>query len=194
MGAKRLRPSRSILLPLVAFALFLLFRYTSTVGIYGPVVDKMPDPVASKLEVSVRQSSSSPPKLAIGVTNTHTEAVTVLSWNSPLDPLALQLGLLSFMPAGSDSAVEIPKIQIRRQMPPGPESFVTIEAGQTKEQEIELRAPIVPLEKLRGRVSVVCKGEWLSVWLSASGSWEQAGVSEDASQGAFESRAVNIEI
>ncbi|KAI8958858.1 hypothetical protein F5Y11DRAFT_334780 [Daldinia sp. FL1419] len=158
--------------------------------------------VISKLKVTVRQvssTSSSPPKLAVAVTNTHSSGVTILSWNSPLDPLALQLGLVSFVHAGSDGPIQIPTIQIRRKMPPGPDALITIGAGQTKEQELELKDPIVPLDKLRGKVRVACAGEWMGVWLSEAAaitkdSLEKAGASDDTFRGAFQSEAVEMEI
>ncbi|KAI1106414.1 hypothetical protein F4804DRAFT_42737 [Jackrogersella minutella] len=200
MGNKQSGPSRLWLLLLVAVT-FILFQYTGNSKIPEPAADEMPDSadVISKLKVSVRQVSSSPPKLALAVTNADSRAVTILRWNSPLDPLALQLGVVSFVPAGSDSPIHMPTIQIRRKMPPGPESLVTIGAGQTKEQELELRAPIVPLEKLRGRASVVCSGEWISVWLSEADtitkeSLEKAGASDDSFGGSFQSEAVEIEL
>ncbi|KAI1389182.1 uncharacterized protein F4822DRAFT_405255 [Hypoxylon trugodes] len=206
MGTRRFGRSRSILSLLLLTVLFLLYRYTGTSDINSPksiTTIKMTDStdVISKLTVSIRQvSSTSPPKLAIAVTNANSSPVTILTWNSPLDPLALQLGLVSFVPTGSDNeeAVHMPKIQIRRKMPPGPESLVTIGAGQTREQELELRQPIVPLEKLRGRpFSVVCKGEWTGVWLSeadgvSKASLEKAGASDDAYKGTFESEAVVV--
>ncbi|KAL7623676.1 hypothetical protein AAE478_005228 [Parahypoxylon ruwenzoriense] len=158
--------------------------------------------ITSKLRVSVRQTgTSSSPKLALAVTNTNPGPVTILSWNSPLDPLALQLGLVSFTPAGSDAPVAIRTIQIRRQMPPGPGSLVTIGAGQTEERELELKEPVVPLEKLRGgaAVSVVCSGEWMAVWPFEAAdipreSLESAGASDDAARGSFKSEPVDIEI
>ncbi|OTA96646.1 hypothetical protein M434DRAFT_392585 [Hypoxylon sp. CO27-5] len=208
MGGRESVYSRRLLLILLFAFAFLSFRYmTKPSSIPEQVADKdkMADSsgdIISKLKVSVRQVSASPPKLGIAVTNTHSGAVTILSWNSPLDPLALQLGLVSFVPAGSDDSttpIHIPSIQIRRKTPPGPESLITVGAGQTKEQELELKAPIVPLEKLRGRVSVVCEGEWVSVWpLEADAitkeSLEKAGASEDAFRGRFKSEAVEIEI
>ncbi|KAI0885097.1 uncharacterized protein GGS22DRAFT_162765 [Annulohypoxylon maeteangense] len=159
------------------------------------------DDVISKLKVSVRQVSGEPAKLAISVTNAHSGAVTILSWNSPLDPLALQLGVVSFaVPAGSEddssSPIQIPTIQIRRRMPPGPESLVTIGAGQTSEQEVEVKGPL--LETLRGRrVAARCSGEWTSVWLSEADaitkvSLDNAGASEDALRGSFQSEVVEI--
>ncbi|KAI1374784.1 hypothetical protein F4677DRAFT_424856 [Hypoxylon crocopeplum] len=201
MGTSRSSQSRSILPLLLIAVLFVLFWYKSDSNTPEPITVKMSDSVdvISKLQVAVRQVSTSPPKLVLAVKNTHSGPVTVLSWNSPLDPLAVQLGLLSFTPAGSDEPVEIPTIQIRRKMPPGPDSLITMEAGQTKEQELELKGPIVPLDKLRGKVSVVCSGEWMGVWPSEADaitkvSLEQAGASEDTFRGSFQSEAVEIEI
>ncbi|OTA57890.1 hypothetical protein K449DRAFT_385951 [Hypoxylon sp. EC38] len=207
MGGRESVYSRRLLLILLFAFAFLSFRYTSKPSSILEQVadkDKMADSggdIISKLKVSVRQVSASPPKLGIAVTNTHSGAVTILSWNSPLDPLALQLGLVSFVPAGSDDStpIHIPSIQIRRKTPPGPESLITLGAGQTKEQELELKAPIVPLEKLRGRATVVCEGEWVSVWPSEADaitkeSLEKVGASEDAFRGRFKSEAVEIEI
>ncbi|KAI1135807.1 hypothetical protein F5Y05DRAFT_393332 [Hypoxylon sp. FL0543] len=199
-GRESLHSRRLLIILLLAFAL-LSFRYTSKSSNSDQASDEMADSgdVISKLKVSVRQVSASPPKLGIAVTNTHSGPVTILSWNSPLDPLALQLGLVSFVPAGSDSPIQVPTVQVRRKVPPGPESLVSLGAGQTREQVLELRAPIVPLERLRGRASVACEGEWISVWPSEAGaiakeSLEKAGASEDALRGHFKSEAVEIEI
>ncbi|KAI1769937.1 hypothetical protein F4818DRAFT_434771 [Hypoxylon cercidicola] len=202
MGIQRSSQSRNVpLLLLLIIAIFLFFRYTGIAGNSDQVAVEMSGSgnVIPKLQVSVRQVSVTPPKLEIAVTNTHAEPVTVLTWNSPLDPLALQLGLLSFVPAGSDGPIDIPTIQVRRKMPPGADSLATIGAGQTREQELELREPIVPLGRLRGTVSVACRGEWMSVWPSEADviskeSLENAGAGEDAFRGSFQSEAVDIEI
>ncbi|KAI1456495.1 hypothetical protein F4805DRAFT_225913 [Annulohypoxylon moriforme] len=219
MGIKKTSRRRNILSILLLTIIFILSWYTVDPNTSSPVADdKMPDSaddVISKLKVSVRQVSERPAKLAISVTNAHDSPVTILSWNSPLDPLALQLGVVSFfavVPAGSEkekqhddgngggasNPIHIPTIQIRRRMPPGPESLVTIGAGQTSEQELEVKGPL--LETLRGRrVAVVCSGEWTSVWLSEADavpkvSLENAGASEDALRGSFKSEAVEIEL
>lgn len=159
----------------------------------------MSDAVLSALEVSVRQASSSPPKLTISVANTHSSPVTVFIWNSPLDPLALQLGLLSFTPEGKDSPIDLPTIQVRRLMPPGDDAFVTIEPGQTEEREVLLKEPMVPLDQLQGKAKVVCKGEWKSVWASkkediSAESLRDPGTDGAALTGSFESGPVDIEL
>ncbi|XDG03587.1 hypothetical protein ABKA04_003202 [Annulohypoxylon sp. FPYF3050] len=238
MGIKHFNQSRNILSIILLTIIFTLSWYTVNPRTSPPVADpfspNMPssaDDVISKLKVSVRQvsgSGSSPAKLALAVTNAHDGAVTILSWNTPLDPLALQLGVVSFftlsaasepevaVPDGSENdnsaedngdggggkkkigeKIEIPTIQIRRRMPAGPESLVTIGAGQTHEQEVEVRGP--PLEALRGRrVAVACVGEWTGVWLSEAdavakvSSLHDAGASEGALRGSFQSEPVEI--
>ncbi|KAI1480798.1 hypothetical protein F4774DRAFT_377191 [Daldinia eschscholtzii] len=214
MGIVQLNQTRAILSLSAFTVLILLFRSACNLSNSDPVVVKMADAsdVISKLKVSVRQvsssgsssESSSPPKLAVAVTNTHSSPVAILSWNSPLDPLALQLGLVSFAQVDSDSdsdsysPIQIPTIQIRRKMPPETDALVTIGAGQTREQVLELKDPIVPLEKLRGKVRVACAGEWMGVWLSEAdavpkASLEKAGASDDAFRGPFQSEAVDME-
>ncbi|KAI1340003.1 hypothetical protein F5Y15DRAFT_381094 [Xylariaceae sp. FL0016] len=191
---------------ITGLVLIFIWRSQPLTSNEAPVTARQPDvavdmseSIIPKLKIAVRQASSSPPKLTISVTNTHSSPMTVLSWDSPLDPMALQLGLFEFKPAGSDEVIKTPKVMVRRKMPPGPDSLVTIQAGQTEEREVELREPIVPLEKLRGKASVVCKGDWRSVWpvkgedVSAE-SLESMGFSDDAFQGSFESQAADMEI
>ncbi|KAJ3570866.1 hypothetical protein NPX13_g5583 [Xylaria arbuscula] len=162
-------------------------------------VDDMSGQILSELKVSVRQASSSPPKLTIGVTNTHSSQVTIFTWDSPLDPLSVQLGLLSFTPEGQDSPVDIPTIQVRRLMPPKDDAYVTIEPGQTEEREVLLKKPMVPLDQLQGKVKVVCKGQWKSVWAAkkediSAESLKKGGADEAALKGSFESDEVEIEL
>ncbi|KAI1087851.1 hypothetical protein F5B19DRAFT_45780 [Rostrohypoxylon terebratum] len=233
MRIRHFNQSRNILSVILLTVIFVLSWYAVNLRTSPAVAEsKMvmvpgsADDVIAKLKVSVRQVSGSgsgggPAKLALAVTNAHDGAVTILSWNTPLDPLALQLGVVSFfaapasIPADSENddggggggggdggnkigeKIEIPTIQIRRRMPPGPESLVTIGAGQTSEQEVEVRGP-GPLETLRGRrVAVVCAGEWTGVWLSeadavAKVSSLHAGASEGALRGSFQSEPVEM--
>ncbi|KAI0156378.1 hypothetical protein GGR57DRAFT_79518 [Xylariaceae sp. FL1272] len=157
----------------------------------------MSDPVISALKVSVRQSSSSPPSLILGVTNTHSDPVTLLRWDSPLDPSALKLGVLAFTPEGSDSSIDVPTISIRRLMPPGDDQFVTIEPNHTEEREISLDNPIFPMDKVQGKGKVVCKGHWRSVWGSTkedvpSEELKSPGTGQSLT-GAFESEPADFE-
>jgi hypothetical protein len=153
------------------------------------------DSVVSGLKVSVRQASKDPPKLIISVTNTNSVPVTVFIWDSPLDSLAVQLGHVSFIPEGEEP-IDIPKIQVRRLMPPKEDAFVTIEPGQTEEREVLLREPVVPLDKLKGKkVAVVVKGEWKGVWVGRKEdlSLEALRNGDNALKGSYESEPTVME-
>ncbi|KAK8039501.1 hypothetical protein PG993_007912 [Apiospora rasikravindrae] len=118
--------------------------------------------MASNLEVSIRHSGEH--KLALGVTNTGDKPLTLITWNSPLDPIALKLGLVEFVPSGSSEPVQINTIQVRRKMPPESDSLVTIKPGEKKENALEVGDPVVPPEKLKGKMMVRCQGTWMGVW------------------------------
>ncbi|KAJ9133256.1 hypothetical protein NKR23_g10887 [Pleurostoma richardsiae] len=156
----------------------------------------------SKLSVGLRQASLSPPTIAIRVINTHSAPVTILTWESPLDPLALQLGLLSITPAGADTPLDLPTIKVSRKVPPESDSLITLEPGQGAERDVVLTEPLVPLDKLASdggaKARVQCKGRWVSVWPSrlndiSEEALEKLGFGEKAMTGSFETEALEIE-
>lgn len=135
--------------------------------------------ISSSLNVSSRQTGTSPPRITFSVTNNSSRPLTILAWDTPLDPLALQLGRATvsvLTPGRTDEEqqppqpLDLPIIQIRRKMPPGPEALVTIEPGATAENDVVLREALVPPEKLLeiaaagARLSVACRGRWTTVW------------------------------
>lgn len=91
--------------------------------------------------------------------------MTILKWNSPLDPAALGLGLVRIIPAGTTEPIHIEAIKISRLMPPKPDSLVTLLPQDSATNTVELRGPIVS-ESLwdAGPVKVVMKGRWMAVW------------------------------
>ncbi|KAG6365609.1 hypothetical protein INS49_007220 [Diaporthe citri] len=102
--------------------------------------------VAKNLEVSLsRAPATSTPSLWVSVKNTHPSTpVTLLKWDSPLDPLALQLGLVSVTPAGAPAPIDMPTIKVSRGMAPGPGSLVTLRPGESASSVVELRDMFVP--------------------------------------------------
>ncbi|RYP42161.1 hypothetical protein DL767_000526 [Monosporascus sp. MG133] len=155
----------------------------------------------SSLVVSARQTgTSSPPKVTFGVTNTSPRPVTVLSWDSPLDPLALQLGRVAVTPSGEGRPLDFPTVRVRRRMPAAPDDLVTIEPGETAESEVVLREALLPPARLGRRATVVCRGAWAAVWpgLRAADVGERAraelGADKDAVKGTYESEPLEIEV
>ncbi|GME39315.1 hypothetical protein GTA08_BOTSDO08011 [Neofusicoccum parvum] len=184
MGILSNRPTLTALLTL--FAITGLFYYTSCASpasplqaaIFEPEMPPAP-PRPSHLALSVRQTATSPPTLALALTNTHPSSpLTLLVWDSPLDPLALQLGLVEITPAGAGAApLPLPSIKVSRLLPPGEDALVTLAPGEVRERELVLREPVVPWKEVRGgKARVVVRGRWRAVW-------EGEGVGREAVEG-----------
>ncbi|RDA92805.1 hypothetical protein CP533_0802 [Ophiocordyceps camponoti-saundersi (nom. inval.)] len=109
-------------------------------------------------------SSLSPPTVRATVSNKNAHAVTILSYQSPLDNLALALGLLSITPSGSSEPIELPIIRAKRVWPPADESLIVVEAGASATNDFVLEEPHVPVEKLGDSATVVVRGRWMAVW------------------------------
>ncbi|KAI1305749.1 hypothetical protein F5Y03DRAFT_394934 [Xylaria venustula] len=118
------------------------------------------------LQVNITQSTTSPHAITVSVTNTHPSfPVTILKWNSPLDPAALGLGLVRVIPAGATEPIHIDAIKISRIMPPKVESLVTLLPRHSVTGTVDLRSPIVPSYIWEtGPAKVAMKGRWMAVW------------------------------
>lgn len=166
--------NRVLLFVLGLFALcFILFPgFSSTTPLsqrYYP--DVMSDfSVAKNLEVSLSQApattATATPSLSVSVKNTHPSTpLTLLKWDSPLDPIALQLGLISVTPAGASAPIDMPTIKASRAMPPGADDLVTLRPGESASSVVELRKMFVPKATWSlGRAEVRMKGRWAAVW------------------------------
>ncbi|KAK2014624.1 hypothetical protein LZ32DRAFT_657180 [Colletotrichum eremochloae] len=151
----------------------------------------------ANLAVRIRQTSSSPPTLALSVTNYHEVPLTILRWKTPLDPLAIQLGLVSITPEGKSEPIELPTIELRRVMPPPQNDLVTLQPGESREQEVVLKEPIVPLDQLGKTARVVVKGNWGTVWPTtvdklSKETIEKLQFGEGVLTGEFESQAADL--
>ncbi|KAK7711538.1 hypothetical protein SLS64_002741 [Diaporthe eres] len=141
----------------------------------------------SQLHVSLSQASKSPPAISLKVTNNSPSPVTILSWESPLDELALSLGLFSITPSGASEPVEITRIMVSRKMPPSDKSLVSLGPGESRENQVVLKELLVPVEKLKGKKSTVeVKGRWMGVWPKS----RDELTSEEIEKGAYGGGAV----
>ncbi|KAK3314169.1 hypothetical protein B0H66DRAFT_373048 [Apodospora peruviana] len=113
-----------------------------------------PESLPISLILSLEQTSATPPTMRLTVTNTSdTETYTLLTWSSPLDPLALALGLVTVAipsPDNEKSTVPfpIPQIMLRRVMPPPMDAFVTLSPGESASNEVVFRDPVVDMAAL----------------------------------------------
>ena len=186
------------------FLLFLgavaFFTYYSRPSSEPPLqMDKgTPNPIPG-LDVSLEQTGTSPPTVTVKVTNKNTDPVTILTYGSPLDGLALQLGLLSIYPEGASEPLDISVVQVRRKWPPDLESLITVDAGQSQQHEIILREPIVDMDALGEKAKVQLSGKWKAVWTKKRAdvtreNLENLGSNSEAHTGSFESNTLEVTI
>ncbi|KAF4507904.1 hypothetical protein G6O67_004353 [Ophiocordyceps sinensis] len=150
-----------------------------------------------KLAVTLRQSSSSPPTVVVTVTNRNKFPVTMVSYQSPLDGLALALGQLSMTPAGSKKPLELRRVAVKRVWPPPEDALVVVQPGASVTNHLVMEEPTVPMDKLGKRATVVLGGEWMAVWPRPRSQVSKSDIenaSESAFQGPFSTRPLEIEV
>ncbi|KAH7157428.1 hypothetical protein B0J13DRAFT_169564 [Dactylonectria estremocensis] len=174
--------------------------FTRSVPVLTLQMDDEPAPgPISGIHVSLKQKSTSPPTVIVHVINTNSDPVTFLSYGSPLDGLALQLGLLSITPDGAAAPLEIPTLEVQRKWPPLAESLVTIAPGESQQQDLVIKDTIVSPEDVGAKAIVQLRGKWQAVWGKAkedisNEAMEKAGIADDAYSGQFLSNELEIEV
>ncbi|CAH0014695.1 unnamed protein product [Clonostachys rhizophaga] len=151
------------------------------------------------LEVSLTQAktSSPPPVVTVTVTNRNSFAVTLLTYDSPVDRAALRLGIVLVTPEGAAGPLELPRIQFRRVWPPGPEQLVTLAPGGQTTSEIEFDDGVFLDPARLAGAKVVVKGRWKAVWKMVKEDIGQASLDDpdgnpDAFQGEFQSDELEL--
>lgn len=102
-------------------------------------------------------------KFTVTISNPTTQPITVLTWNSPLDPKAAVSGIFKAVDVGDpdQAIVEGPKIMFRRVTPPPKTDLVEILAGGNAVAEVVL--PNFPFESGKSYKMRV-EGRWMSAW------------------------------
>lgn len=112
--------------------------------------------VASSLEGDV------PLKVDVTVRNNADHPVTVLAWDTPLDPQAGLLGVFEAIDATTNDTVPLPTARFARQLPPPPESFVEI--GSHEDYKITTIVPTIGVITPGTEYKLEAKGSWRAVW------------------------------
>ncbi|OAS99628.1 hypothetical protein, variant 1 [Blastomyces dermatitidis ER-3] len=103
-----------------------------------------------------------PLELTVSVHNNNpNQAVTLLKWNTPLDPQANVLGVFEVREAECGTPVDSLVAKISRKLPPTPEDLVEIPANGVKEVQVTLR----PMGFSAGhQYKISAKGRWQALW------------------------------
>lgn len=119
------------------------------------------------LQLSVRLSTTPERKLKITIANHDSrEPRTFLSWDTPFDSRALDMGILTLKDAASGKRLPSPGLKVNRKLPPPRDDLVEVAAGGHVSKEIELKAPWLPRDGRK--VQVAAEGEWKAVWKKSS--------------------------
>ncbi|OJD25546.1 hypothetical protein ACJ73_03083 [Blastomyces percursus] len=93
--------------------------------------------------------------------NNPNQAVTLLKWNTPLDPQANVLGVFEIREAECGTPVESLIVKISRKLPPTQDDLVEIPANGVKVVQVTLR----PMGFSVGhQYKISAKGRWQALW------------------------------
>ncbi|KAK2762089.1 hypothetical protein FQN54_001096 [Arachnomyces sp. PD_36] len=115
-----------------------------------------------QLTLSKASTTPQPLPLHITIENTADHPITVLKWNSPLDPKAGLLGVFHLTSSSTGEELTLDTLKFNRKLPPSEEDMVEIPAGEKVEADVE-----VPRVKVGGEsdgFKVRAEGKWHGMW------------------------------
>ncbi|KAK1145148.1 hypothetical protein N8T08_004581 [Aspergillus melleus] len=97
----------------------------------------------------------------VAIHNAALTPVTIVNWNTPLDPRAGVLGVFQVRDTTTDDIVPMDELKISRQLPPSADDLVEIPAGRSVEAVVRLPSgPLVAGHEY----AIRAKGIWHAVW------------------------------
>ncbi|RGP63848.1 hypothetical protein FLONG3_9742 [Fusarium longipes] len=148
----------------ITAAIIFIAIFTPTESV-SSVAQSFTTPTALRnLAVVISQEEKNPVLMRTAVTNNNEHPVTILTYGSPLDALAIQLGTLYITPRGDSEPLDILQIEGSRLWPPMEDALVEIGPGQTAIWESTLQEPVVPMDMIFEGATVQLKGTWTAVW------------------------------
>lgn len=117
---------------------------------------------SSDLKIQL-SSGSSPSVLKVTIENkSQKQTFSLLTWNTPLDEQALNIGALTLEEAETGEAVPGPQMKINRKLPPPRDAVVEVSPQSTASREVNLSFPWIPKD---GKVyRIKAQGAWKAVW------------------------------
>lgn len=149
-------------------------------------------------DLDVRISGQpSPSQLEVTIRNSHpSQTITLLSWDTPFDPQAINSGVLCLENAKTGEEVQSPGMKLNRKLPPPREDLIEISAGSTVTKNIALDAPWIPADGQDYRVHY--QGSWRAMWAKSAAQItdeELASFTGDAGlQGGFSSDKIEVRL
>ncbi|KAA8649564.1 hypothetical protein EYZ11_011406 [Aspergillus tanneri] len=148
-------------------------------------------PLAVALSPPVQAFSQRAIPINVSIHNGAAVPVTIINWNTPLDPRAAVLGVFEVRDTTTNDAVPLDTIKISRPLPPSSDELVEIPAGQSVETVVNLPSGRLVSGK---EYTVQAKGIWHAVWQMARNEVSEAKLEhfEDARRGEFVSNQIRL--
>jgi hypothetical protein len=122
-------------------------------------------------------SGSSPSVLKVTVENkSQSQTFSLLTWNTPLDEQALNIGALTLEDAETGKAVPGPQMKVNRKLPPPRDAVLEVSPQSTASREVNLSFPWIPKDGKVYRIQV--QGTWKAVWAKSASQITNGELSE----------------
>lgn len=132
----------------------------------------------SSLELSLEQPDTSSPTLKVNLRNTSPDTpFTILTWDTPLDPKALALGVFRMVDASSGSELLAMNMKLNRKLPPSRDQLIEIGPGKDYSTEVKFEPPLAQLHKGKSYV-IQAIGRWKGVWPVAASELNESDLNE----------------
>lgn len=159
---------------------------------------KMASASTSDLAIQLFQTSRSPATILVKVKNhSSSQTLTVLTWDSPLDPQAVPLGIVQVTSSETGEKAAAATALLSRLLPPPRDALVELRPGGEASNEVQIRSPAVELK--RGtKYDVRLSGSWKAIWKSAKDAVTANDLDEmsggAAVTGPFQSEGISIDV
>jgi hypothetical protein len=151
---------RAVVLSLLCFVSLIAIYKSSALTFYTMSPSEQISTEDLKIQLS---SGSSSAVLKVTVNNeSKSKTFSLLTWNTPLDEQALNIGALTLEDAKSGEAVPGPQMKVNRKLPPPRDAVLEVCPQSTVSREVNLSFPWIPKDGKVYRVQV--QGPWKAVW------------------------------
>ncbi|KAF2173394.1 hypothetical protein M409DRAFT_15677 [Zasmidium cellare ATCC 36951] len=122
------------------------------------------NPSTKDLVVSLADGGTkNPSSVVVTIENKNPgNTLTLLKWDSPFDPTALNSGVFKIHDAATGKEIASPRIRVSRMLPPSHEDLVELLPRSSVSAGVELKLPWIPADERKVQVQV--EGQWRAVW------------------------------
>lgn len=189
-------PTRLVITVVCLSALCGLYLISTSTSFADMASTPSQQSAAAVLEVKLDHGPS-PSSCEVTVKNKDVErSITFLTWDTPLDPQAINTGILSLKDLESGSLIPSPGMMVNRIQPPPRNELVELKPGSSTTKNLPLTSPWIPTDGRKYQLRL--QGDWRAVWTKPAAQVtddELAAMTGDqASAGSFDTGILEMEL